>query len=327
VGDVVSDAPVRWRALGASVAGTSHVAAGRGCDDAHGWWIGAEGEIGVLAVADGAGSRPGTSIVGATAAVRAVVTGAREPSFGAALEADVVGATVSLVRAALGAVAARAEEAGLPVERLATTIGLAVLGRTDVVVAQVGDGLAVIEEPAGTIRSVAVADRSEYANETVFLTSPDALDHVKVHRAPARSVRAVALSTDGLRYKVLDDLRTGVPYTPFFHDAWTFAARAGAGSEAIERFLAGVDDQTGDDKTLLLAVRVPGPPVSADERVPEVAPIERTGAADAGEPAPTGGGAAGAGAVDAGAVDAGESAPADAGGLGDAASLVTGSAP
>jgi hypothetical protein len=109
----------------------------------------------------------------------------------------------------------------------------------------------------------------------VFLTAPDALDHLKVFTACEDPVRSVALSTDGLRYKVLDDLQATRPFEPFFRDSWTYARSAGPSSAAIESFLRDVDDQTGDDKTLVIAARDfagdPGPEHGLSERPPLMA--------------------------------------------------------
>jgi hypothetical protein len=228
-----------WRVLGGSVAGFLHVEHGLGCDDAHGWRV--EAERMVLAVADGAGSRTGTSAIGAHVAVASVLDGAGEAC---ALE--------QRFARALAAVEAEAARLELEPSRLATTLCVAVLEPGRASVGQIGDGIAVIETEAG-IEAVARAERFEYANETVFLTSRDALAHLSAHETEAELL-AVALSTDGLRYKILDDLATGRPYEPFFAQSWAYARTAGATSASIDRFLDGVDDQTGDDKTLLLAV-------------------------------------------------------------------------
>jgi hypothetical protein len=54
---------------------------------------------------------------------------------------------------------------------------------------------------------------------------------------------------------VLDDVPTNRPFAPFFLAAWAYARRTDATPEAVTAFLAEVEDQGGDDKTLVLAVR------------------------------------------------------------------------
>jgi hypothetical protein len=234
---------MRWSVIGASVTGTSHLKLGRGCDDAHGWRVGED--LTVLAIADGAGSRPGTSTIGAHVAVASVLR-----RLAAAPET----AMPELFAFALQALEDEADALGLRPDRLATTLSVAMLSDTRTMVGQLGDGVAVVETDTGEIRAVALAERFEYANEVVFITTADGLDHVKVFDM-AKPVRSMALSTDGLRYKILENLDTGEPFESFFADSWSFARRADAGSPALQRFLESVDDQTGDDKTLVLAVR------------------------------------------------------------------------
>jgi hypothetical protein len=103
---------------------------------------------------------------------------------------------------------------------------------------------------------VAIGERGEHVNETVFLTSRGALaEHLRTFAAPADTVDALALATDGLRYQVLDDPAAHRPFAPFFQAAWAYARRSDATPEAVTAFLDEVEDQSGDDKTLVLAVR------------------------------------------------------------------------
>lgn len=242
-----------WRVLGASVTGSAHVGQKRGCDDAHGW--SADRALLVLAVADGAGSRPGTSVIGAHLAVARVLEATSDPGFGRAHAEDPAGAATAIFERAIEALAEEARDLGVEFGALATTLCVTVLAGEQTTVAQIGDGIAVVERASGTIETVAIAERFEYANETVFLTAPDAFEHVKIFVATEDPVRSVALSSDGLRYKVLDDLQASRPFEQFFRDSWAYARGEQASSAQIDGFLREVDDQTGDDKTLVLAVR------------------------------------------------------------------------
>ncbi len=241
---------------------------GSGCDDAHGWTI--RENLAVLLVADGAGSRH-LSGVGAHVAVAAALKFAEDAHFASLHYDDPVSATRSLVERAIAALSTEAKTLSVSIRDLATTLCVSVITPLGAIVAQVGDGLAVIGLASGEIKTVAVADRSEYANETVFLTSPDALDHLKLFSTGNDDpVRSIALSTDGLRYKLLDNLQTSTPFIPFFRDAWDYARLEDASSASVARFLDRVDDQTGDDKTLVLAVHdfvgVDGPHRQLSER-------------------------------------------------------------
>ena len=63
---------------------------------------------------------------------------------------------------------------------------------------------------------------------------------------------AFALSTDGMSYKITN-VATGEAYQPFFRGSWEHV-RAGVSSANLTALLRGIeDDQTGDDKTMVLA--------------------------------------------------------------------------
>jgi Protein phosphatase 2C len=249
LGDVVAAGSPAWRLLGGSVAGTLHRRQGRGCDDAFGWHV--DDAVVVAATADGAGSRPGTSALGAFTAVRAVLAAAAEHEV-----RDDDGAGVErLFQAALCAVGEAAKGLGVEPDLLATTLSVLVIVGTRVAVGQVGDGIAV-HGSGDTVEAVAVGDRPEHVNETVFLTTPGALpDHLRTFHTRADAVEALALATDGLRYQVLDDVAATRPYAPFFRSAWAYARSDDATPDAVTAFLDEVEDQSGDDKTLVLAVR------------------------------------------------------------------------
>jgi Protein phosphatase 2C len=108
---------------------------------------------------------------------------------------------------------------------------------------------------AGSYQTLTPAPRAEYVNETAFLTGPDALSELRINVTPATQADTVFLATDGLRFKILDDLTTAAPFAPFFEDLAAFARTPQASDDAVRAFLAGLDDQSGDDKTLLAAVR------------------------------------------------------------------------
>jgi hypothetical protein len=231
----------RWRVLGGSHIGASHSTTGAPCQDSHGWF--ADTDLVVLAVADGAGSRP-HSHLGSKAAVESVLTWVSESDDPSGLLADAF-------EKAREAVADAASEVGLTTTELATTLAVAVISSEVVTICQIGDSIPILRDTSGT-HHVCRAPRHEYANEVVFLTAPDALENLQKVVLDG-AIEMVSLSTDGLRYKILD-VASGDPYSPFFDDLFTYAKADDSTSEGIVRFLGRVDDQTGDDKTLIVAV-------------------------------------------------------------------------
>ncbi|MEV6848584.1 PP2C family serine/threonine-protein phosphatase [Actinoplanes sp. NPDC051411] len=239
-----------WKIIGGSVAGTSHTRVGKGCEDAHAWRLGSG--IVCAAVADGAGSKP-MSAAGSAIAVETV----RELA-GNLTGCDPVPPPEQWLRAVFDEVHRRiaSEAGGRERDRrdFATTLAIAVIIGDTLGIAQIGDTVVVAGGPAG-YETIDPDAHDEYANETVFVTHHDFADRIRLTTRPAPTVDELFLSTDGLRYKILDNLAESKPYTPFFTDVAAYARTPSATSDAIVKFLDGVDDQTGDDLTLVVAVR------------------------------------------------------------------------
>src|ERR1022692_47102 len=236
-----------WEVMGASVTGTSHLAARRQCEDASGWRT--EPGLTALAVADGAGPRPlsGRGAVQAVeralqlAGARAAGSAGTDPAEAAAWLRDIF----SDVREQIAAMAA---SAGNGPADYATTLAVAILTADTVCIGQVGDTIAVVGQ-AGTYRTPAPAPHSEYVNETAFITGEDALRQLRITVLAPAEVDSVILSTDGLRFKILDDLASATPYVPFFDDVTAYARSPQPSALAIQRFLESLADQSGDDRS------------------------------------------------------------------------------
>jgi hypothetical protein len=243
-----------WKIAGASVPGTAHLAAGRPCDDACGWF--AEDGLTCLLVADGAGSRPlsrqgsALAVHSALAAVRSAGPGGQDADHAAWMRAILDRVHASLSEFA----AAQSRDPG----DYATTLAVVVLTDTVACVGQIGDAI-VVARLGGGYETVAPAPRGEYVNETDFVTDGQGVAAARITVLPAGPLDAVFLATDGLRFKILGDLTAAAPFPPFFDDLGAYLRSPDASAQAIEKFLADLtDDQSGDDKTLLGAVRSPG---------------------------------------------------------------------
>jgi hypothetical protein len=225
------------------------------CQDAHAYRV-LPGEAILVAVADGAGTAE-HSAKGAQWAVDQVMAA----FLGAALPRDEPGWS-SLMRG----VFARAREA---VERLAevesaelrlfaSTLICAVATGELLAVGQIGDGIVVARAPDGSLFAATEPQRGEYANETLFLTMPGALDQIQVKVYP-QPVRALAAMSDGLT-RLAIVVAENDPHEPFFDPLFRFCAQAEDEFEAREQLAAFLDSdrvcaRTDDDKTLVLAVR------------------------------------------------------------------------
>lgn len=237
-----------WRTIGASVTGSAHTAADRPCEDASASAV--FGDRACLVVADGAGSRPRAREGSACAVEAALEFARRMPTAPDGPEGPLAWLR-ELFLVVQERLVAEAEAAAVDVDEFGTTLGVAVLTPHGLYLGQVGDTIAVVRS-AGEFRLVDPAPRYEYANDTEFLTSQDAIDLARF--SECRDVDAVFLATDGLRYKILD-LKNEAPFIPFFEDLVGYALRPDATDAVLAEFLLGLDDQTGDDKTLHAAVR------------------------------------------------------------------------
>jgi hypothetical protein len=247
-----------WRVIGASVQGTAHRRLDAPCQDACGWRV--LDDVLIVAVADGAGSAA-EAHAGAQAAVAAALDAlaARACPPDATSSEGHVRAAFARALDALTTLAAQTE---LPLAQFACTLACAVATPDGTLTGSLGDG-ALVAESEGALRLVsAPPQRGEYANETHFLTQEGALERVQIaHTAGGTS--ALAATTDGLLRLALR-LPDYAPHAPFFGPLFAFAREASdleAAQTELGVFLDSerVNARSDDDKTLVLAVRMPAP--------------------------------------------------------------------
>jgi hypothetical protein len=234
------------------VTGSQHVAKGLGCDDAYGYGI--AGDFLVAVVADGAGSVSGTSAWGSYTACQSVLRDAMDPGFIADVQAAIPERAPALMRwlfeSALDRITYQADVMGLPATRLSTTLAVALADRDKVVFGQIGDGV-IASEHDGRIGTLLIEAKDEYANTTWFVQSAGAFEE-SFRTTVQLGTQAIGLSTDGMVYKITNVL-TGEAFEPFFKRSWDHV-RSGVSSADFAALLRGIqDDQTGDDKTMVLA--------------------------------------------------------------------------
>lgn len=139
---------------------------------------------------------------------------------------------------------------------LATTLLVCLATPEWIAAGQIGDGAVVLGEGDGAWRTLTKPASGEYLNETVFVTSDDALDRAQIatHKGP---VRELAVFSDGLQMLALK-LADTAPHAPFFRPLFNWL------SKANDPFAAGRDlhvllhsprvtDRTDDDLSLCLA--------------------------------------------------------------------------
>lgn len=284
--------PLGWRAVGASVAGTSHAGVGEPCADACAVRVVPArdgGSVLVAVAADGAGSSE-RSAEGSRLACETILDEAcgwasgkrrrrrkrtranrgplqprrKVPAELAAFRREHV---VSWVEAARQRIDETAEKEGRPRRDYSCTLLGAIVSDHSALFFHLGDGAIVYRGEDGGYTPVFWPQNGEYANCTFFVTDEEATSRVQA--AQKEAVHEVALLTDGLQGLALR-FESREAHAPFFEPMFA-RLRSEAGPEPVglrqelEGFLASepVNRRTDDDKTLVLATRLAG----EDERM------------------------------------------------------------
>lgn len=248
-----------WRVAGAAVTGVTHQRLGLPCQDfqSHRILPAGRGTALLVALADGAGSAEHAQL-GAERVVLAVLDALEHCLRGecsAPLDLD------SMIRqafeAARQALVTLAEQDGLAIRSLATTLTCALVVDGFLGVGQVGDGSLVVQTAQGELLALTQPQRGEYANETYFLSQEDALEHLQV-QVLHQPIEALAVLSDGLLRLALQ-VASNQPHGPFFNPLFDFVASMAnpeLAAEQLAAFLASerVSARTDDDKSIVLAV-------------------------------------------------------------------------
>ncbi|MFI5906476.1 protein phosphatase 2C domain-containing protein [Dactylosporangium sp. NPDC051541] len=264
--------PPQWRVAGVSVPGPRHAAIAVANQDS---WLyrAVNADVFVLAVADGAGSRP-RSAVGSRLAVEAAFTSAcavlppQRPGTGpvwAELAERWAGACRAAFTQAVEAVAGPLSTdgaAGLGAEDFATTL-LAVLACPPwYCYLTVGDCFLVVHRRPGGAHLVVPPPIADPPGVTTFLTSPDAAAQLSCGVIDEPRLAGLALCSDGLIQATLDIARRAdgaMCYLAPPDFAGFFEALADDRRTPLD-LAAGLASPdyaatSGDDMTMVLAVR------------------------------------------------------------------------
>jgi hypothetical protein len=247
----------KWRVAAAVTPGVRHRRQQTGCQDV--LRVARIGERRLLVtLADGAGSaeQGGLGAELATGAALAWLASPRRLPLPDAPPEAMETAVREALAAARAALERAAERHKTPLRQFAATLLIGVVEPEILVAGQIGDGAVVGGAGDGVWRMLTRPASGEYLNETVFVTSDDALEQAQLvtHRGP---LRELALFSDGLQMLALD-LAKAAPHAPFFRPLfrWLAALRDPAeNSDALAAFLRSpkVTERTDDDLSLCLA--------------------------------------------------------------------------
>lgn len=252
----------KWRYAQASIIGQSHLNQNTVCQDRLATRIiksPTEGEILIAVVADGAGSTT-SGERGAEIACEFFVNQIAEFTKNASVKSlseDFGRRWISFYQQQIADIARKEKK---EMREFATTLVGAIVGKTDAIFYQVGDGGAVFStsgKPTSYRFSIAPVE-SEYVNMTEFLTDEAAAKSLRfVHIEEA--IEDLILFSDGI-FAVAVDYQTGKPHEPFLMPMIAPLRNGNAGddlNEKLEKFLASpkLNEKTDDDKTIILASR------------------------------------------------------------------------
>lgn len=250
-----------WKIFAASATGKSHAERGVPCQDAFAHAV--VGDVLIALVCDGAGSarysQAGAEFI-ARSVVHALATrvqqGEELPELSGELFEQAVAGVIGLARNALQEVA-RAAGAGLA-DYASTLVGVVATPERGSFF-HIGDGVGVAQPRDGAAKpDISLPANGEYANETYFITGPHWREQLRV--LPIRQpLQGVALMSDGAMPFAMSKGNAGL-YAPFMEPVARYL-RGVADIDAGNRALAATLDDprthhiTGDDKTLLIALR------------------------------------------------------------------------
>lgn len=255
-----------WRVAAASAVGTSHLGTGLPCQDAHASRLiqTESGEVLVLLVSDGAGSAA-YSDVGSAAAV-SYFAEALETYLAAGGDVADLGRerVAEWLQGLIVQMEARAKELGHQVRDYACTLLLAVLASDAAAFMQIGDGAIVVSHGVEDGWSyIFWPQHGEFANTTNFVVSANAMEAFEFEVAPRR-IDEISMFSDGIEKLVLHDASKSV-HQPFF-DRMFPPVRSAKNQEVLTELSNGLQkylsspaicERTDDDKTLVLASRLP----------------------------------------------------------------------
>lgn len=251
-----------WKAIGKSVGGTSHTAAGKGCEDALQHLIERDinGEdVLICCASDGAGSALYAGEASAFCTSEVLSALSRVAASGAELtEAHIYSLLEDIYEDLQTQAASNEVELN---EYSCTLLGCYITGARAVFF-QIGDGAVIRDDASGAYTYIWWPQNGEYQNATSFLIDDKSFGNLNITILEER-IDEVALFTDGLQMLALNNESKQV-HQPFFTSLFPHLRVAGDGyktdilNRKLEEYLdsKAINDRTDDDKTLFLATRL-----------------------------------------------------------------------
>lgn len=241
-----------WKAVGASVAGTSHDISGTPCQDASRYRV--LGQNLLCALSDGAGSASHSHIGSQVATRTAMLHLSNASRYGRMPDKDDF---LAAADTALSSIERYSKKRGIDRKSLACTLLLAVASSERAIFFQLGDGGWIVQN-GDSLLPVTWPLRGEYANETTFLTTDGWKRKVQIEEFPLR-INGLAGFTDGLQMLALHYATRSV-HSPFFEPLLKVLESTSDVKklrEPLRGFLStkSINERTDDDKSLIVAIK------------------------------------------------------------------------
>lgn len=179
----------KWLGAGASASGRGHIARSVPCQDA--CLVILEKNVAIAVVSDGAGSATYSHHGAKTAVACAARVLTRTAPW-----TDVDAVRRELLNTCRDQLAEKAAELGCNQSQLACTILFAAVQDGDAVMGNLGDGVVAAYE-GDKVSRISTQTKGEFVNETVFITTKAADQHLEIHRLDATKCDGFVLLTDG----------------------------------------------------------------------------------------------------------------------------------
>jgi hypothetical protein len=253
---------MRWKAIGKTIRGTSHVQSNKSCEDALAYVMVTSPlnqEVLVCCVADGAGSAKYAAEASSLVTNKAVDYLSKQIMTGNELsEADIISIAEQLYDE-LNKMAAQRNE---PLNEFSCTFLGCVLFDAKSLFFQIGDGAIIRDDGNNNFVAFWWPQNGEYSNTTSFLIDDDNFSQLKI-AVVEDSIQEVALFTDGLQLLTLNNESLSV-HQPFFSGMfkWLRMATKEEDITILNRKLGEyldsdtINSRTDDDKTLFMATRL-----------------------------------------------------------------------
>jgi hypothetical protein len=251
-----------WKTIGSSITGVSHLAVGKGCEDAicHRTLQDHNGnEVLACSISDGAGSAQYASFAAEYTVQKVIETAIHMREHQDEVSEGLIYAMAEDIYYGLEQEAIRNN---VPLNEFSCTMLGCIITTHKAAFFQIGDGAIIRNDESGYYTTLWWPQNGEYQNSTTFLVDDSTFANLQVAIID-ETVNEVALFTDGLQLLTLN-MDSLTVHQPFFTGLFHHLRNANDNekinilNKKLSEYLDSnpINERTDDDKTLFLASRL-----------------------------------------------------------------------